>query len=233
MLTQLSLFWFDLLKDVVPNHIDRSGTPVPALERYARDLEGRSMIVAKTDPLPVECVVRGYVAGSAWKDYRATGAVCGITLPPRAPGIRPARAAGLHALDQGGRGPRREHLVRPHGGDRGRRSRGGAPDPDPRPVLARARPRRSPRHHPRRHQAGVRDPRRPRGVDRRGLHARTRPASGRRTGTRPAGRSRASTSSSFATTSRASRGTSGRRPLPCRPKSSPARARSTSRHTLA
>ena len=81
VLTQLSLFWFDLLKDVVPNHIDRSGKPVPALERYARDLEGRSMIVAKTDPLPVECVVRGYVAGSAWKDYRATGAVCGIALP--------------------------------------------------------------------------------------------------------------------------------------------------------
>ena len=82
VLTQLSLFWFDLLKDVVPNHIDRSGKPVPALERYARDLEGRTMIVARTEPLPVECVVRGYVAGSAWKDYRATGGVCGIALPP-------------------------------------------------------------------------------------------------------------------------------------------------------
>jgi len=82
VLTQLSLFWFDLLKDVVPNHIDRSGKPVPALERYARDLEGRAMIVARTEPLPVECVVRGYVAGSAWKDYRATGGVCGIALPP-------------------------------------------------------------------------------------------------------------------------------------------------------
>jgi phosphoribosylaminoimidazole-succinocarboxamide synthase len=82
VLTQMSLFWFDLLKEVVPNHIDRSGKPVPALEPYARDLEGRSMIVARTDPLPVECVVRGYLAGSAWKDYRATGAVCGIPLPP-------------------------------------------------------------------------------------------------------------------------------------------------------
>ena len=81
VLTQLSLFWFDLLKDVVPNHIDHSGRPVPALERHARDLHGRSMIVKRTDPLPVECVVRGYVAGSAWKDYRATGAVCGIALP--------------------------------------------------------------------------------------------------------------------------------------------------------
>ena len=82
VLTQLSLFWFDLLEDEVPNHIDRSGKPVPALERHARDLEGRSMVVAKTEPLPVECVVRGYLAGSAWKDYRATGAVCGIALPP-------------------------------------------------------------------------------------------------------------------------------------------------------
>jgi phosphoribosylaminoimidazole-succinocarboxamide synthase len=82
VLTQLSLFWFDLLKDVVPNHIDHSGRPVPALERHARDLEGRAMVVRRTEPLPVECVVRGYVAGSAWKDYRATGAVCGITLPP-------------------------------------------------------------------------------------------------------------------------------------------------------
>jgi phosphoribosylaminoimidazole-succinocarboxamide synthase len=82
VLTQLSLFWFDLLKDVVPNHIDRSGTPVPALQRYAGDLEGRSMIVTRTEPLPVECVVRGYLAGSGWKDYRATGAVCGIALPP-------------------------------------------------------------------------------------------------------------------------------------------------------
>jgi phosphoribosylaminoimidazole-succinocarboxamide synthase len=82
VLTQLSLFWFDLLKDEVPNHLDRSGKPVPGLERYARELEGRSMVVAKTEPLPVECVVRGYLAGSAWKDYRATGAVCGIALPP-------------------------------------------------------------------------------------------------------------------------------------------------------
>jgi len=81
VLTQLSLFWFDLLKDVVPNHIDGSGKAVPVLDRYARDLEGRSMVVTRTEPFPVECVVRGYVAGSAWKDYRATGGVCGITLP--------------------------------------------------------------------------------------------------------------------------------------------------------
>jgi phosphoribosylaminoimidazole-succinocarboxamide synthase len=81
VLTQLSLFWFDLLQDVVPNHIDRSGKAPSVLDRHARQLEGRSMIVTRTNPLPVECVVRGYVAGSAWKDYRATGAVCGIALP--------------------------------------------------------------------------------------------------------------------------------------------------------
>ena len=82
VLTQLSSFWFDLLKDVVPNHIDVSGRPVPEMEAHAHDLDGRSMIVVKTDPFPVECVVRGYLAGSGWKDYRATGAVCGIALPP-------------------------------------------------------------------------------------------------------------------------------------------------------
>jgi phosphoribosylaminoimidazole-succinocarboxamide synthase len=81
VLTQLSLFWFDLLKDVVPNHIDTSGKAVPVLDKYAAQLEGRSMIVTRTEPFPVECVVRGYVAGSAWKDYRASGKVCGITLP--------------------------------------------------------------------------------------------------------------------------------------------------------
>ena len=81
VLTQLSLFWFGLLEDVVPNHLDRSGRAVPGLAGHEADLDGRSMIVEKTRPFPVECVVRGYVAGSAWKDYKATGKVCGIELP--------------------------------------------------------------------------------------------------------------------------------------------------------
>src|SRR5688572_27311432 len=81
VLTQLSLFWFDLLKGVVPNHVDASGKAVPVLERYASELAGRSMVVTRTEPFPVECVVRGYVAGSAWKDYREAGKVCGIALP--------------------------------------------------------------------------------------------------------------------------------------------------------
>ena len=81
VLTQLSLFWFDRLKDAVPNHV-LSATDFPApFDQFKDDLAGRSMIVRKTQPLPIECVVRGYVSGSAWKDYRNTGKICGITLP--------------------------------------------------------------------------------------------------------------------------------------------------------
>ncbi len=81
VLTQLSLFWFDLLKDLIPNHV-LSATDFPAaFNAYREELDGRSMIVRKTQPLPIECVVRGYVSGSAWKDYKATGKICGITLP--------------------------------------------------------------------------------------------------------------------------------------------------------
>jgi phosphoribosylaminoimidazole-succinocarboxamide synthase len=81
VLTQLSLFWFDLLKDVIPNHV-LSSTDFPApFDPYRDDLAGRSMVVRKTQPLPIECVVRGYVSGSGWKDYKATGKICGIPLP--------------------------------------------------------------------------------------------------------------------------------------------------------
>src|SRR5215469_3840817 len=81
VLTQLSLFWFDLLRDVVPNHV-LSSTEFPApFDVYRDELAGRSMIVRKTRPLPIECVVRGYVSGSGWKDYRASGKICGIRLP--------------------------------------------------------------------------------------------------------------------------------------------------------
>jgi phosphoribosylaminoimidazole-succinocarboxamide synthase len=89
VLTQLSLFWFDKLGDIVPNHV-LSGTDFPApASAYRRQLAGRSMLCRRTQPLPVECVVRGYLAGSGWKDYRATGKVCGVTLPP-----------GLHESDR-------------------------------------------------------------------------------------------------------------------------------------
>jgi len=81
VLTQLSFFWFNLLKDVIPNHV-LSATNFPApFDKFDAALVGRSMVVRKTQPLPIECVVRGYVSGSAWKDYRVTGKICGIPLP--------------------------------------------------------------------------------------------------------------------------------------------------------
>jgi phosphoribosylaminoimidazole-succinocarboxamide synthase len=81
VLTQLSLFWFDLLRSVIPNHLlSATEFPIP-FDRHAEELAGRSMVVRKTQPLPIECVVRGYVSGSGWKDYKATGKICGISLP--------------------------------------------------------------------------------------------------------------------------------------------------------
>jgi phosphoribosylaminoimidazole-succinocarboxamide synthase len=82
ILTQLSLFWFNLLRDVIPNHVV-SSTDFPApFDQYAADLSGRAMLVTKTSPLPIECVARGYLSGSGWKEYVTTGKVCGIPLPP-------------------------------------------------------------------------------------------------------------------------------------------------------
>lgn len=82
VLTQISLFWFNLLKDVIPNHVI-SATDFPApFDQYKDDLAGRSMVVRKTQPLPIECVARGYISGSGWKEYKATGKICGIPLPP-------------------------------------------------------------------------------------------------------------------------------------------------------
>ena len=81
VLTQLSLFWFDLLRDVIPNHVLSAREFPAAFDAYRHDLDGRSMVVRKAQPLPIECVVRGYVSGSGWKDYHSTGKICGIALP--------------------------------------------------------------------------------------------------------------------------------------------------------
>jgi phosphoribosylaminoimidazole-succinocarboxamide synthase len=83
ILTQISLFWFDLLKDLVPNHlITAKVSEFPAsLQPFADQLEGRSMLVRRANMFPVECVARGYLAGSGWKEYRAAGTVCGVALP--------------------------------------------------------------------------------------------------------------------------------------------------------
>ncbi|NIA08924.1 MAG: phosphoribosylaminoimidazolesuccinocarboxamide synthase [Nitrospiraceae bacterium] len=83
ILTQMSLFWFDKLKDLVPNHIVQTDVRQfpEELRPFSEVLEGRSMLVKKARPLPIECIVRGYITGSGWKDYLRTGFVCGIKLP--------------------------------------------------------------------------------------------------------------------------------------------------------
>jgi len=84
VLTQISLFWFDFLKDIVPNHfVTADVNRYPAsLRNHADELRGRSMMVMRAEMFPVECVARGYLSGSGWKEYKATGTVCGIKLPP-------------------------------------------------------------------------------------------------------------------------------------------------------
>jgi len=83
VLTQISLFWFDFLKDIVPNHfITADVNQYPEkVKKYADQLRGRSMLVKRGDMFPVECVVRGYLSGSGWKEYKTSGKVCGIDLP--------------------------------------------------------------------------------------------------------------------------------------------------------
>ncbi len=121
VLTQLSAFWFDRTSAIVPqpSRVAPTSTEFPAALAPHRDqLRGRSMLVRKTTPLPVECVARGYLSGSGWKDYLATGEVCGVALPAGPARIGPAAGADLHTGDQGRVRPRREHR-----GGRGRRGR--------------------------------------------------------------------------------------------------------------
>src|SRR5262245_16089690 len=91
VLTQLSAFWFDQVADLTPHHlVSIDVDDFPAVLRPHRDLlRGRSMLVRKTAPLPVECVARGYLSGSGWKEYQKTGAICAISLP-----------SGLHESDR-------------------------------------------------------------------------------------------------------------------------------------
>lgn len=86
VLNQISLFWFDKFKDLVPNHLiasecEKMGLEARILREFRSVLTGRSILVHKAKPLPVECVVRGFIAGSGWKDYQKTGRICGHTLP--------------------------------------------------------------------------------------------------------------------------------------------------------
>ncbi len=82
VLTQLSLFWFETLGNIVPHHVLSVTDFPPPADAYRQQLAGRAMLCRKSHPLPVECVVRGYLAGSGWKDYQARGKVCGLSLPP-------------------------------------------------------------------------------------------------------------------------------------------------------
>ncbi|MCG2710793.1 MAG: phosphoribosylaminoimidazolesuccinocarboxamide synthase [Candidatus Omnitrophica bacterium] len=83
VLTKVSEFWFNFTSDIIPNHlITASVEEFPqVLAKYKDVLQGRSMLVKKTEPIPLECVVRGYLSGSGWKDYKKTGSICGIKLP--------------------------------------------------------------------------------------------------------------------------------------------------------
>jgi phosphoribosylaminoimidazole-succinocarboxamide synthase len=83
VLNQISLFWFDHLADIVPNHLITANVDEfpPAARKYANQLRGRSMLVRRAEIFPVECIVRGYISGSAWKEYKSTGKVSGIPLP--------------------------------------------------------------------------------------------------------------------------------------------------------
>ena len=120
VLTKLSLFWFELLGDVVPNHL-LSADVADLPEQFAPMadyLRGRFMLVKKAQVFPVECIVRGYLAGSGWAEYQRAGTVCGIPLADGLGRVRPPPRADLHALHQGrDRTARRERQLRAHGRD--------------------------------------------------------------------------------------------------------------------
>ena len=116
VLTGLSAFWFQRTGHIVRNHF------ISATEGVPDDVRGRAMAVRKLEMLPVECVVRGYITGSGWKDYQATGSVSGIELPPGPARVRAAADADLHPVDEGRGGPRRGDRLRP-GRRAGRRPR--------------------------------------------------------------------------------------------------------------
>ena len=157
VLTGLSSFWFDRTADLVPNHVitaDVGGSHAPFDADPA--LAGRAMLVRTADVVPMECVVRGYLSRIGWKQYQATGAVCGIDAAGRARRVRPAARADLHAHHEGGGGPRSAAHAR-----RGRRPRRArairtAARPVARDLRADRRARRGARRDRRRHEVRVR-----------------------------------------------------------------------------
>ncbi len=179
VLTGLSRFWFAETARIIPNHLvgtdpdelpDELRSAVVNPSELARDddetaaeaLRGRMMVCRELDILPVEVIVRGYLAGSGWRSYRDSGELCGLRLPAGLQRGRPAARADPHPLDEGRGGrPRREHHVRrddraarrrPAGdGPRRARPRGGSP-----PLRLRRRGRRAGGHPRRGHEVRVR-----------------------------------------------------------------------------
>ena len=194
VLTGLSVFWFAHLADIIPNHYISATDGVPAEAR------GRGLLVERLEMLPVECVVRGYITGSGWKDYQRTGAVSGIPLPEGLQESERLPEPIFTPSTKADRGPRREHLLRAGRRARRRRARRAARGGLHRPLPAAAEHAAPTRDHPRRHQVRVRPRlRRPAHPGRRGADARLLPLLARRPATSRAARSRASTSSTSAT----------------------------------
>ena len=133
VLTGLSVFWFEKTQHIVANHLISATEGVP-------EERGRALVVRRLQMLPVECVVRGYITGSGWKDYQATGAVSGIELPARPARVRAAAGADLHAEHEGRRRPRRGDRLRAGGRARRRRAADAAGAPTCRSSCTRSPP---------------------------------------------------------------------------------------------
>ena len=213
VLTQLSAFWFERMGDLVPHHlVSMDPDEFPAAARaHAELLRGRTMLVRRTEPVPIECVARGYLSGSGWKEYQKTGSVCGITLPAGLKRIGSAAGTDLHAGDQGRERPRREHQRSGSGAARSARRWSQRLKALTLEIYRRGVEHAATKgHHHRRHQVRVRAGRRRRsrdrrGPDRRSAHARLVAVLAAGAVRSPAAASRASTSSSSATTSKRSR----------------------------
>ncbi len=113
VLTQISHFWFEKFSALVPNHLlAKADDPLPKnLQPFADKLARRSMIVKKAKPLAIECIVRGYLSGSGWKEYKKSQTVCGIKLPAGFDRIRRIARTDLHAVNESRSRSRRKYLV--------------------------------------------------------------------------------------------------------------------------
>ena len=157
VLTALSLFWFRRLAQVIPNHL-LDVDPATLVAPAERDqIAGRAMVVRRLKPLPIEAIVRGYVAGSGWKEYQRTGAICGIPLPA---GLREADKLPSAIFTPSTKAPAGTHDENiPFAEARAparRCARGAGARESHRAVLRSRRLRAHPRHHHRRHQVRVR-----------------------------------------------------------------------------